>query len=119
MLNWFKNFFTKNKNSTEKNLKTIQKIAESLVIGDDVIVSFKDPKKIFSPHPPSRWNLSQEENDKGSLKGTVTLILEESNNVTGLELSCICIGRGQNRWRSTIFFLDEIKDIEIIKNTKV
>lgn len=118
MLNWFKNLFIKQSNNKEKNLKTIQKIAQDLVVGDDIFLSFKDPKKIFSPHPPSRWNLSEEENNRGSLKGTVTLILEESNNVTGIELSCICLGPGQNKWRSTTFFLDEIRNIELIKNTK-
>jgi len=118
MLNWFKSLFDKQDSKKDKNLKSIQKIASELVVGDEVLVSFKDPNKIFSPHPPSRWNLSEEENNRGSLKGTITLILEESNSITGLELSCICLGNGQNKWRSTIFFLDEIRDIKLLKFDK-
>jgi len=115
MINWVKNFFSSKPITKEKSLKTIAKIAKDLVVGDDIIVFFKDPNRIFSPHPPARWNLSEEENKSGKLKGTVTLILEESNTVTGLELSCICISKNQNKWRSTVFFLDEIQDIEVLK----
>ncbi len=111
MLNWLKNFFIQKSNKKEKNLKAIQKIADKLIVGDEVIISFKDPKKIFSPHPPARWNLSEEENNRGLLKGTVTLIFRELNNVTGFEISSICINENKNKWRSTVFFLDEIQDI--------
>jgi hypothetical protein len=91
---WLNNFFVKQ----EKNKKILN--VNELKNGIDVIVKTKDPTKIFSPHPPLRWNLSSEENSTKTVKGTITKVLKEKN-VIGFELSSIN--------RTTFFFTDEIE----------
>lgn len=93
---WLNNFFIKQNN----NKKVIH--VNELKNGIDVIVKTKDPTKIFSPHPPLRWNLSSEENQNKTVKGTITKVVKEKN-VIGFELSSIN--------RSTFFFTDEIEII--------
>jgi hypothetical protein len=93
---WLNSFFTKQKN--DKKIINVNELKN----GIDVIVKTKDPTKIFSPHPPIRWNLSSEENTTKIVKGTITKVLKEKN-VVGFELSSIN--------RSTFFFTDEIEII--------